>query len=125
VRVYISCHHPDPANELADILKTAGHTVVSLWHREPSPRPAADAVTEWADKAGHNFNFIRACDVHVTVCDGQPHPGGNHRESGFAQGIGKKVAVVGPVENGMQRHAAVKQCADAAELLDWLAEARP
>jgi len=135
VNVYISCHHPDPANGLADAVEAAGHNVCSLWHRDPSPRPAPDAVAEWADKAAHNVNMIIACDVHVTINSPTKHkrivhegvegyfgavPGGKHRESGIAQGLGKRVAVVGPVENGMQYHQAVRRFDDTAAFLAWL-----
>ncbi len=44
MKVYISCHHPDPANELAAAIIAAGHAVVSTWHTSTDPRPAADGA---------------------------------------------------------------------------------
>jgi hypothetical protein len=126
LRVYVSASHRAPANALADALEAAGHNVCSLWHRDPTPAPPLAEAKEWQERTAGNFNMIRSADVHVTICDGLPHPGGKHRESGFAQGFAAghkgtpRCAVVGPVENGMQCHPAVKHFAAVEDVVAWV-----
>lgn len=120
MRVYLSCHAKEPANELAKALAAAGHTVCSLWHHDPSERPAPDAAAEWGDRAAHNLTFIRTADVVVLIAGPDRYPGGKFYEAGFAHGYGKKVAVLGRVENGMLYHPGVKRFADEDALLAWL-----
>lgn len=111
MKIYISCHHPDPANELAAELKAAGHTVVSDWHSSGEVRPGLEDGKSWARKSGHNFNLISTADVVVLIASAD-HVRGVHRvsggkfvEAGFAMGSGCPVVAVGGVENGML-HAA-------------------
>ena len=66
-KVYGSCHHPDPANELAAALRAAGHEVTSAWHTVAEPRPAADDPAGWAPKAAANFAAICRSECLVVV----------------------------------------------------------
>lgn len=120
-RVYISCHHPVPANELADALTAAGHYICSTWHREPGPRPAWDDAVAWADKAAHNFLMISSADALVLIAGDEKYPGGKFIEAGFAFGVGIKVYVLGRVENGMLHRTAIGKAKDTAELIAKLA----
>lgn len=135
MRVYLSCHDRDLANSVADSLKSSGHDVCSSWHRDPSEKPAPDAASEWADRAANNFAMIRTADVLVLIANpfkpfrhevnGEQQyfgcvPGGKFYEAGFAHGFGKKVIVLGRVENGMLYHPAVKRCGTIEELVELL-----
>jgi hypothetical protein len=101
VKVYISCHHPDPANELAVALTSAGHTVVSTWHTSAEPRPDHNDVRAWAYKCGENFDQIMQSELLVLVGGPDKYPGGKFIEAGYAYATGVKVMVLGRRENGM------------------------
>ncbi len=132
-KVYISCHHPDPADELAAVLEAVGHTVVSTWHRSTDPRPAKGDAVAWGNAANRNAEQIEQSTVFVLVASpdhiaGTKHvPGGKFVEAGYALGLGvitgegqrpgPKVFTVGGVENGMLHMVGVTHVADAAGLV--------
>jgi hypothetical protein len=126
VKVYISCHHPDPANSLAALLKANGHEIVSTWHAETTPRPASDGATAWQVKADANIDRIRATDA--LVCIASPEhvsrakcvPGGKFVEAGAAVMASKLVFTLGGIENGMLYAAQVRHAKDVADLLSLL-----
>ena len=118
--VYISSHHPDPANELAAALTAAGHDVVSRWHSEAAPRPAADDAAAWQEKAARNLTAVRGAAVLALVAGPDKYPGGKFVEAGYAIGRGIHVVVVGRVENGMLYHPLVSRVDDAAGLMALL-----
>jgi len=129
VRVYIACHHPDPANQIAAELKAAGHAVVSTWHTSTGPRPARDDAAGWGRNALRNQTEIDGCNVLVVVAS-PDHvagvsrvPGGKFVEAGYAVRAMKRVVTVGGVENGMLYHPHVEHVADAAGLVALLVEA--
>lgn len=120
MKVYISAHHPDPANELSDALTAAGHQVLSTWHRD-GPRPDISDEPAWAEKACDNFDLIDKVDALILIAS-LAHISGTNRvaggkfvEAGYALGVEKRVYTLGGVENGMM-HAALN-VADVAELL--------
>ena len=120
MKVYVSCHHPDPANAVADALEAAGHTVVSDWHRSDDPPPDRDDGEAWAVKAAANFTRILGCEMLVIVAGPERYPGGKFVEAGFALGLNKDVITVGRVENGMLFHPTVEHADDAEALLKLL-----
>ena len=105
-KVYICCHHSDPANQLRDALTYAGHEVVSTWHAGPGPRPADTDSAAWQEKADNNFQQITTADALVVIAS-LDHiarikcvPGGKFVEAGYALGYGGvKVFTLGGVEN--------------------------
>lgn len=126
-RVYIACHHPDPANALAAELKAAGHAVVSTWHTSTDPRPAKGDACGWGKCALRNQSEIDGARVLVVVAS-QAHldgtdrvPGGKFVEAGYAIRANIRVVTVGGVENGMLHHPHVEHVADAATLVSLLA----
>lgn len=124
-KVYIACHHPDQANELADRL-AAKHTVSSTWHRDTKPRPEKSDAAGWGENAKRNLTEIAKSDVLVLVAspehiDGTKRvPGGKFVELGYALGRCVRVFTLGGVENGMLYHPSVEHVADADELLKRL-----
>ena len=121
-KIYISCHHPDPANALAAELVAAGHEVLSKWHVDPTPRPAKDDARAWGANAERNFAAIREANVLILIAGPDRYPGGKFVEAGYALSAGRDVITVGGVENGMLYHQDVGHAADTAELLLLLAD---
>lgn len=131
MRVYVSCHHPGPANQLAAALEAAGHQVISSWHRSADPRPSSPQ--EWAASAGCNLLQIDSADVFALIAsaghlDGSARvAGGKFFEAGYAAArmlagsSPQLVYTVGGVENGMLHHPGILHVADAAELVARLA----
>lgn len=129
MRVYISCHHPDPANAVAGHLEAAGHAIVSTWHRSTDPRPAADDAAGWRAAADRNCEEIEAADALVLVAspghlDGTARvPGGKFVEAGYAAGLmnGRakrcRIVTLGGVENGMLYGSDFEHAADVPALL--------
>lgn len=122
-KVYVSSHHPDPAKQLAEALRAAGHTVSSTWHDETGPRPAADDAAEWANKAAINVTQIGNSDVLVLISSPE-HVSGEKRvaggkfvEAGVALGRMVRLFVLGAVENGMLHHPRIEQVDNADELI--------
>lgn len=93
-RFYVSSHDVDDARDAADILRAAGHEVVSTWHDQDAP-PLSGT------RSMRNFPQIRSCDVLVLIASDDPVPGGKLVEAGFALGCGKRVLTVGGIENAM------------------------
>lgn len=122
MRIYISCHHPDPANELAAALTVAGHEIASTWHTDTAPRPDRDDANAWAQKANDNFEQIAGADALVLIAGPDKYPGGKFVEAGYAIGLGKEVYTVGRVENGILYCAAVEHATSAPHLIDLLTE---
>lgn len=138
MKVYISCHHPDPANALAATLRTAGHEVVSTWHSESAPRPATGDIHTWREKANRNFDQIEVADALVLIASPEHLSrekcvsGGKFVEAGYAYGLKHpkghpkegqlRVAVItlGGMENGMLAAERVFHCTDAADVLTLL-----
>jgi hypothetical protein len=127
-KIYISSHHPDPANILATVLAQAGHTVSSTWHGETGPRPAADDAAAWGEKAKRNKAEIANSDVLVLIASpehlsGEKRvSGGKFIEAGYAIGRCARVVTVGGVENGMLWDPHVEHAADADALVKLLAK---
>lgn len=121
-KVYVSAHHPDPAKQLAEALRAAGHTVSSTWHEE-TDRPAADDAAAWASKAAVNVTQISNSDVLVLISSPE-HVSGTKRvsggkfiEAGVALGRMVRTFVLGAVENGMLHHPRVEQVDTTDELI--------
>jgi hypothetical protein len=134
VRIYISCHAPGPANELAAALTASGHEVVSTWHSSGYPRPANDDAQGWQYNANLNCEQIETADALVVVASADHIsrvkcvPGGKFFEAGYAHALRNEdgeamcsVFTLGGVENGMLYTFGVTQAKDTAELLDLLA----
>jgi hypothetical protein len=134
MKVYISCHHPDPANELATALAAAGHKIVSKWHDSLDPRPASDDAAAWLKAADRNIMAIESADALVVVASSEHLsrekcvPGGKFFEAGYAHGLRKddgtfavRVFTLGGVENGMLYTSSIRHAKDVAELLTMLA----
>ena len=126
MRVYISCHHPDPANELAAALTAAGHEVVSTWHTTGEPRPADTDAKAWYLKAAMNFGEIESADTLVIIAS-LDHiarircvPGGKFVEAGYALAYGIRVYAIGGAGNGMMYAADVEHVQETSELLALL-----
>lgn len=125
MKVYISCHHRDPANELAAALTAAGHSVVSTWHSEDSPRPEIGDVAAWYVKAANNLEAIATrAEAIVLVAGPDRYPGGKFVEAGYAMGLGLRVFTVGGCENGMLRNEFVMHAHDTTDLLVMLGPTR-
>jgi hypothetical protein len=132
-KVYISCHHPGPANVLAAVLADSGHDVVSTWHRVTDSRPSKGDTGAWQAAADRNFEQIESADAFVLVAsaahlDGSDRvPGGKFVEAGYAHGLRNgdgdyrvRVFTLGGVENGMLHTTGITHLDDASELLAML-----
>ena len=118
MKIYIAARY-DRKAEVAAItarLASVGHLVTSTWHLEP--HPANIQITDLAHDdlrlyAARNLQEIRISDVLLFLAeplDGMAKRGGRHVEFGYALGLGKSIAVIGPLENifhhlvGVYRH---------------------
>lgn len=125
-KVYIACHHPDPANVLAARLLAANHTIASSWHRDTAPRPSPDDAAAWTANAARNMKEIGNTDVLVVIASTEHVagtarvPGGKFVEFGYALGRCVRVFTLGGVENGMLHHPNVEHAAGVDELLAML-----
>lgn len=126
-KVYIACHHRDHANALAEQLSAAWHAVSSTWHRDDTPRPAADDAEAWKANAARNTREIGNSDVLVLIASPEHIagtgrvPGGKFVEFGYALARCVRVITLGGVENGMLYHPNAEHAADVADLLAKLA----
>ena len=129
-RVYISCHHPDPANALAAELVADGHTVTSTWHTSTEPRPASDDSLAWTRNADRNLEQIERSDALVVIASPEHISrekcvsGGKFFEAGYAHSVRDedgnevvRVFTLGGVENGMLHTSSITHAADVPELL--------
>lgn len=105
-KVYISCHCPVLAEQAAQVIRAAGHQVVSTWHADSkTPKPTTDA--EWRRAASRSFSQIGSADEFVLIA----HPtekvtGSKFIELGYAEGLGSgvrspNICIIGRYENGL------------------------
>jgi nucleoside 2-deoxyribosyltransferase len=105
-KVYISSFDLWAARHVRDVLRAAGHEVVSTWHEPGSARPESD--DGWRTIIGdRNSREIHAADLLVLVACRNDVPGGKFVEAGIAIGAGKGVVVLGHRENRLLWHPLV------------------
>jgi hypothetical protein len=117
--VYIAASYPrkDEAQSLAGLLKHRGHCVSSRWHREG---PKKDNPTLWPTDCLRDLEDLEECNVLVGITGDNLSRGGRHTEIGIALATGKRIILVGPMEQVFHAHPkieVVSSPADAVELL--------
>lgn len=102
MRVYISSHSLELAEELATHLKRdfTHIEITSTWHSENLPKLPLTEEREWQLRANKNFKQIDSSDFFILMGD-ERYPGGKFVEVGWAMKSGLVVIVSGRVENGM------------------------
>jgi hypothetical protein len=122
VKIYISSHDVQSANDLAEELTRAGHVVVSVWHFEAATNRLADMTgIWWKMRVAENFARIEQADVLVLIGGAERVTGGKYVEAGYAHATGVSVHNLGAVGNGMMHFAA--DANDMETLLAQLSEA--
>lgn len=109
MRIYLVARfgrHAEMA-EHAELLTLLGHTVTSHWHDGEhtaayASRDSTPTTAERRSWAMADLVDLRAADTLIAFTEhaGSEHNrGGRHTEFGFALASGKRLMVVGPVEN--------------------------
>ncbi|MCA1845765.1 MAG: hypothetical protein LC792_21740, partial [Actinobacteria bacterium] len=83
-----------------DELAAAGIVVTSRWLTDPTPELTDDA---WRALAVKDLEDIQRAEALVLFAEHAPSGGGRHVEFGIALGLGKRLVVVGGIENLFQR----------------------
>lgn len=103
-KVYISSFDLWAARHVRDVLRRSGHAVVSTWHEPGSAR--GETPEEWAAIIGRRNDLeIREADCLVLIATKADVPGGKFVEAGIALGAGKRVYILGHVENRLLHHS--------------------
>lgn len=111
-RVYLAADFARQAEmrEVRDALAAAGVAVTSRWidvdvttgaeqTMVTDARPGSLEAIRNSDHALDDLEDVRRADVLVQFTTGEKARGGRHVELGFAIGMGKRVAIVGPREH--------------------------
>ena len=131
MKVYISAHSPDVAEEAALFINNNNDNpdihfhVVSTWHSKPRIKKD-EQCTDWemTEKVTVNFCEIEKCDVLVLIAGPYKYTGGKFVEAGYALGLGQPVVVVGRRENFMLFHENVTLCEGLERLAETLISIR-
>jgi nucleoside 2-deoxyribosyltransferase len=110
VKVYLASRYSrrDEMLAYAADLRAIGHEVTSRWilglHETPPAGTAPDSLEHWAWCAQDDLDDIGRADVLVAFTEPEGAVagrarGGRHVELGYALALGKRVIVVGHVEN--------------------------
>lgn len=118
-KIYISSHDAPEAERLAAKLRDAGHTVVSTWHLDHSPKVSASDGAWWSERREDNHDQIAEADNLVLMSGPDKYSGGKFFEAGIAHASGIPVVVLGHYENGMVSGFPVVQDSDG--LIELLA----
>ena len=111
MRLYVAAHFQDmgDAENVASLLESAGHTVVSDWHRKDEN----ESELSISDK----IEIAIKDEAQVSESEGlvlleTPHlvTGGKFVEAGICIGRGKPVFLLGKPENVMMYHPNVIEC---------------
>lgn len=118
--------------KIAALLEQDGHEVTSRWIRGLSrpfdpDMPEAMKNTLAAKLAQQDLDDLREADVCVGFSDDPTIPGrgGRHVEMGYALALGKKVWIVGGMENIFHCLPQVALAGDLEELRDVLQDTTP
>lgn len=103
MRIYIAASVSNKARalEIADLLQSSGHEIVSEWLTLPNVDQKPDQLV----KAGHavvNIGNIAECDVFVFLTGVESSTGGMHTEFGLALAWFKKCILYGPARSVFQ-----------------------
>ncbi len=96
--------------------------VVSSWIWAERP---ADLLPEWfkqhgPERAERDLTDIRSCDMLVLEAEHVGRRAGSMWEAGYAQGIGKKIAIIGQSDCVFTTHPDILQFASWSAFGAWL-----
>lgn len=127
MKIYIAARfskRPE-ANELAQHLKTLGHSITSRWvlpdsdHVVPTGMSKQAADSERRRFAMEDIEDVQACDWMISFME-EPRNnsrGGRHVEFGVALGLGKKLTIIGPRETVFHHLDEVQHFGSVEELV--------
>jgi hypothetical protein len=119
MKVYVASRSQAAGRKIRDLVRSAGHEVVSRWLDETGYEglPADEARRRRV--AVDNLDDVRSADLLILRAepDGSFVPGGKHVESGAALALGIPVIVLGPPENVFHWHPLVAIARDESEML--------
>lgn len=107
MKVYIAGDSELAALYVAELVKTAGHTIMSSWHDGVFQRTAEHMVVERRSIASRDLDEVQGSDILILIASRGLVPGGKFVEAGAALGVGKKVIVLGRRENILLWHPRV------------------
>ena len=106
-------------NAYALALEARGHTITSLWHRMEHSKvlELSDPTIEY--RALMDLDDLVHADTVVAFTGSETNHGGRHFELGYAKAWGKRIYLIGEIENIF--HTLVhKQFPDWATFLEWV-----
>jgi hypothetical protein len=127
VKIYVSARYSRKL-EVADVaaaLELAGFEVTSTWHEEPHDGAieihelTADQRREYAAR---DLAEVDAAHILLLFSESDQtfnRRGGRHVEFGYALGVGKAIAVVGPQENIFHHLSWVKHHDTLEDFIMW------
>ena len=96
MNIYISASIPrkQEAYDLGNLLRAAGHNILSQWHNTIGKN--SDANYHSQDKAVRDLDGVNACEVFIELVGDTKSRGGRHCELGLAIAGKKKIILIGP-----------------------------
>jgi hypothetical protein len=119
MRIYIAASFPrkDEACRLRDILKTAGHKVVSRWlDQEYSVYDTGGGAKEAYD----DFSDIISSEMLIQITGDTLTHGGRHTELGIALALKKLCVIMGPREQVFHSLPIIAVCKTPEEVVKIL-----
>jgi len=104
MKLYIAGHDQYEARKIASILHNAGHGITSRWLDEDFKPTKEYSLAERKTIAYMDTFDVIAADALVLISSPEKVSGGKFVEAGIAIGLGKKVFIIGHVENMLLYH---------------------
>ena len=122
LRLYIAASSQDAAERLRHELEQRGHACTARWILDANFGRRADERAKMEAAVMDLEDVSAASDglILLSENEGVMVPGGKHVEMGFALAKGYPVYVIGRLENTLQYHSSVTQCATLETFLAHL-----
>lgn len=128
MKVYLAARYSwkDKLKDCREELEAMGIEVTSRWlnERKGASSNLEDLTPRFCrEHAEIDKEDIRNCDVLVLFTQPPTEPfvrGGRHHEAGYAEGLGKKIVLCGPIENIFHYNLDYIQCNDFTEVKHFL-----
>lgn len=117
MRIYVAGHHQKEALAVADVLRDAGHEIVSSWLYTPFLPTLEYTIADRIQIAVQDLKDIDRSDCLVILSCISRVPGGKFVEAGYALGQKKPVFLLGHVENMLMYHPGIVRFDCVEELI--------
>ena len=125
MKVYIASHSKEEALKVREILLKENHESTARWLNESFNKTDTYSDFDKGRIAAMDMHDVLRSDALILIAGLEKYTWGKFIEAGIAMGSGKKVIVLGRIENMLLWHPQVIQVEDVFNAMDILKELEP